>query len=766
MTPQSERAAACPSIPRAVRFAGIGSLTSRVVFLALALALPRVASGGPQVWTGTGPRAKSIQAIVRDPLDPSRLWSASFGAGVYRSLDGGATWTGYRSGLTNTFVRSLAVQPHHPDSIFCGTNDGVFLSRDGGMTWTKVLATSNSVRTLAIHPIKTGTIYAGTYGSGVWKSLNGGSTWNQINLGLVNTDVRDVALHPSRPETVYVATGTGGGVHRSFSGGLPWSQVPDTTATRGAAEQIQFDRLDPSRIYVAELDRGVIKSADGGNTWARVNNGLGNLRTRSLAVVDTLRYVGTDGAGVYVTSANDPLWHAVNNGLTNSVVDALLGSATSPNSILAGTDGGGIFSSSNRGASWTRLDGGLLATFGFSLAVDRVTHVVHAGLGFGDRVWRSSDFTTTWTRGNGPVSRNSEHGVAVDPVVANRIYLSSYGSGVYRSDDGGATWSNPDSLTATLANRFVRDLVVWPNQSGHLFVATGIGPFESVDAGAHWTSRVGNLPPSFSVRSLAFVPGAPPTLYAGSDTSGLYKSIDGGVTWSPVNVGLPSLFIRAVLVDSLNPAIVYAGTDSSVWKSVNGGVSWTPARNGLPAGDAVALAVDPVHPAALFCAIDGAGVFESVDGGAQWRAVFGQNGLPSLRMRSLAVDGAQRTLYAGTDGGIASVTGYALSNTAVDDSPGPEVALAAWPNPSSSRSIQISFSLLRAAAVRLAIYDVAGQRVRTLLDGPVASGQQRCAWNGTDARGHALAAGVYFVRLEGAGAARTSRITLLRDQNP
>src|SRR5690348_8816706 len=77
------------------------------------MAPPAIA--GNLVWTGTGPRAKSVKDIVRDPLNASRMWTASFGAGVYRSLDGGATWTPYRTGLVSTFVRCLAVQPRHPD---------------------------------------------------------------------------------------------------------------------------------------------------------------------------------------------------------------------------------------------------------------------------------------------------------------------------------------------------------------------------------------------------------------------------------------------------------------------------------------------------------------------------------------------------------------------------------------------------------------------------------------------------------------------------
>src|SRR5262245_3455570 len=219
---------------------------------------------GFQFWTGGGPHAKSIEAIAADPLNPSRMWAAAFGAGVYRSTDGGVTWVAFRSGLVNTFVRSLAVQPLHPDSIYCGTNDGVSLSVDGGAHWTPLLSTTVSVRAIAIHPVRTGVVYAATYGGGVYKSTNGGTSWSQVNLGLVNTNVRDIALDPVRPETLLAGTGTGGGIHRSVNGGLSWVQVADTTASLGAVEQIQFDLVNPARVYAAMIDRGVIKSSDRG----------------------------------------------------------------------------------------------------------------------------------------------------------------------------------------------------------------------------------------------------------------------------------------------------------------------------------------------------------------------------------------------------------------------------------------------------------------------------------------------------------------------
>ncbi len=737
-----------------------GSSAPALLALAL-LVLPVASRAGNQVWTGTAPRAKSIEAIARDPLNPNRMWAAAFGSGVLRTVDGGATWTSSRTGLLNTFVRCLAVQPHHPDSLYCGTNDGVFLSADGGTTWHGLLATTVSVRGIAIHPIRTGTIYAGTYGTGIYKSLNGGSTWSQINLGLVSTSVRDIALNPVRPDTLLAATSTGGGVHRSFNGGLTWAPVPDTAATNGAAEQVQWDPLDSQRAYVAELDRGMLKTSDGGNTWFHINRSLTSFRGRALAVVDTVRYFGTDGQGVFFTTISDTLWHPVNTGITSLVVDAL--SAKPGTSVCwAGTDGGGVFATSNRGATWSQLDGGLLNTFCFSLAVRPSTHRVYAGMGFGDRFWASSDQGTTWTRATTLVSHDSEHGVLADPLDGNRVYLSAYGSGVYRSDDDGATWARLDSLTLT--NKFVRDLVAWPGQSGHLFVGTGAGPFESTDGAVTWVSRQGNLPAAISVRSLALVPGAPPILFIGSDTTGVWRSNDGGTTWARKIAGLPvipALFIHALQVDATVATTVYAATDSGVYKSVNSGDTWSRARTGLPVGDVVAIAQDVSHPTALFCAVNGAGVFQSLNGGGSWSAVFSQNGLRNLRLRSLAVDGALLTLYAGSDNGVASASGYAISTTAVGPDFGSAAPLRTWPNPVRAGALSVELALARSGRVRATVLDVAGATVRTLADGVESAGPHAWSWDLRDAAGHRVAQGLYFLRVAGPAGVSTRRIAVL-----
>ena len=729
------------------------------------IALSSPAHAGLNTWSGTGPRAKSFETIARDPKNPARLWAAAFGAGVYRSLDGGATWTDNRTGLVNTFVRCLAVNPKHPDSLWAGTNDGAYLSSDGGVTWKLMLLTTKSVRAIAIHPIRTGTVYAATYGLGVYKTLNSGATWNTLNNGLVNTDVRDLTMQPDRPDTVWACTGTGGGLHESFNGGASWLHSSDSTVSVGAASALRYDLADPTfkTLYVAMADRGVAKSTDGGVSWGTVNRGLTSYRCTGLAVVGNARYVSTDNSGAFYTSASDTTWHNISAGVPSLSTNAVLASSYGPDTAWVCTDGSGLYRTSNHGATWAAIDGGTLQTFAFALKLDPISHTVYDGCGFGDQFWRSTNQGASWIRASYLFSHSSEKEIVIDPLTANRLYLTSFGSGIFRSDDGGATWLRPDTLSATLTNDFVRPLVAIPGQAGHLFTGSENGVFESTNAAGTFTPRSNGLPAALIVRCMTYVTGATNWLFAGTESLGVYRSSDLGVTWAADSAGMGKMQVHDLMTDATNHAIVYAATDSGVYKSVNSGANWVRSRTGLPAGLAVrAIAQDLAHPSLLFVGTFGGGVFKSTDGGAHWAAFVNQNGLSSLNVYSLAVDGALTTIYAGTDNGVQVLNGYSVSTAAVGSGAAPAaLALSAGPNPLRGAAATLHFALPQAGVARLEVYGIDGARVRDLGARMLAAGEHTLAWDARDDAGSAVAPGVYFVRLRAGAGSRIVRLAVL-----
>jgi hypothetical protein len=151
-----------------------------------------------------------------------------YGGGVFKSTDGGESWTAINTGLTSTSVNALAITPSTPVILYAGTSSGgrgsVFKSADGGASWTAVnTGLTDTVMALAIDPSEPTTLYAGTWSSGVFKSVNGGASWGAMNTGLASLTVRALAIDPSTPARVYA--GTEGGVYEYVASAGPC--VPD-----------------------------------------------------------------------------------------------------------------------------------------------------------------------------------------------------------------------------------------------------------------------------------------------------------------------------------------------------------------------------------------------------------------------------------------------------------------------------------------------------------------------------------------------------------
>ena len=165
----------------------------------------------------------NVWALAIDPVTPTTLYAGATrdtvyakapSGGVFKSTDGGKHWSPVNTGLTDTDVEALAIDPVTPTILYAGTSGGgVFKSTNGGKHWSPVntgLAYEYGVVALAIDPIVPTTLYAGTSGDGVFKSTDGGKNWSPLNTGLTNTNVEALAIDPVTPTILYA--GTSGGV--------------------------------------------------------------------------------------------------------------------------------------------------------------------------------------------------------------------------------------------------------------------------------------------------------------------------------------------------------------------------------------------------------------------------------------------------------------------------------------------------------------------------------------------------------------------------
>ncbi|MCX6096908.1 MAG: stalk domain-containing protein [Caldiserica bacterium] len=311
---------------------------------------------------------------------------------------------------------------------------GVLTARATEMgTWTRLALHEPNVNSLAISPFTPTTLFAGTVGSGVYRSTDSGTTWAAANTGLTTPWIVSIAINPAMPSTVYAGT-YGGGVFRTADAGTTW-----TAASMHLSDprviSIAINPLTPTTLYAGTVGGGVFRSIDSGTTWTAANTSLTTLDMRCLAIDPTspaTLYAGTDGGGIFRTANSGSTWVAVNMGLTNQTVYAIAINPTTTSVLYAGTDDG-VFRSTDGGGHWAAMNAGLTDQSAVSIAINaRIPTTLYAGI-YGGGVFSSTDSGTTWSAMNAGLTDKNVQCVAVDSRARTTAYVST-DTGVFRYD--------------------------------------------------------------------------------------------------------------------------------------------------------------------------------------------------------------------------------------------------------------------------------------------------------------------------------------------
>jgi photosystem II stability/assembly factor-like uncharacterized protein len=337
---------------------GVFLILGIFVFLILSAS---IASFADNQWIAIGPEEVRVKAIAINPKTPETFYIGTTGFGVFKSIDGGATWININTGLSGSQIMALVIDPQTPETLYAGIEGGVFKSVDGGSNWIPVNTglTSTHLRSLAIDPQAPETLYAGTYG-GVFKSVDGGATWIPINTGLRGISVQTVVIDPQAPETLYAGMdeSSSTGIFKSIDGGANWTAINTgipgvNTFAFTTIHAIAIDPVMPETLYAGIVGErsgpGVFKSVDGGAHWALsetgINTGLHNTFAYALAIdpraPETL-YAGTDG-GVFKSVDGATNWNPFRGGLPHTTVEVLAIDPQTPGILYAGIDGFGVF---------------------------------------------------------------------------------------------------------------------------------------------------------------------------------------------------------------------------------------------------------------------------------------------------------------------------------------------------------------------------------------------------------------------------------------
>ena len=241
------------------------------------------------------------RGVAFDPTDSRRVYAgAQVGSILFKSVDGGATWSRRRFGTPAVYVIAVAVDALSPNIVYAGTNnEGLFKSTDYGDTWAFVgLSGSGAIRFLTIDPTKSGRLFAST-SMAVFLSEDGGQTWTNV----LNMLAWTVTIDPVSPLKTYATTGTQG-VFRSSDGGHTWQPINSglTNLSMGHSAPVIIDPTNHQTLYVGS-DGGVFKSLDGGDHWFPFNLGLSDLSVSGLAMdpVNSSVLYASGPSGVFKT---------------------------------------------------------------------------------------------------------------------------------------------------------------------------------------------------------------------------------------------------------------------------------------------------------------------------------------------------------------------------------------------------------------------------------------------------------------------------------
>lgn len=621
-------------------------------------------------------------------------------------------------------VRALAIDPRNSDVIYLGAAlGGVWKTVNGGDSWTPLTddQPSLAVAAIALDPQNPDIIYAGTgeptpggdnyYGAGILKSTDAGQSWTRLGAGaFTGLGIARILIHPTNTNVIYVAasrTGIDGpmdppkGIFRSVDGGQSWENLVGCDQCFGASA-LEMDAANPNILYAGFWNFGTFKSTDGGATWSPLTNGLPN--PQQIRV----------GRVILTLSPSNP-----------NVIYASY-QVTIPDQY----DGAVVFKSTNGGQSWAEVPVGynfcggqcwysheakvhptnpdILLLGGTALyagqsAADLVIQRVVIGTQNGGQTW--ADLSPS---ANPQTTLHPDmHVIRYDPNDANTLWIGNDG-GVWKSVNGGQSWINRNTNLATLQ---FTGIAVDPKNpqiiqggmqdNNKAFTTNGgatvawqaadrgdggvafIDPFNSNiwygtrfnktfqrnDQGANFTGDWPFLLQGIDQqdRSLFYIPLAvdPSTqgvLYLGSFR--LYRTTNRGDTWSPVSGDLSKGqgYVSAIGVAPSDPQTIYVGTsDGNIQVTRNTGGSWSNVTKApLPNRFVSRVVVAPLDPQTVYAVFNGFNshtpstpghVFKSTDGGASWRNISGN--LPDVPALSLAVSRTRPGhLYLGTDTGV------------------------------------------------------------------------------------------------------------------
>lgn len=658
---------------------------------------------------GPGNIGGRINAVVAHPNNGDIIYAGCSRGGVFKTVNGGLNWQPIFDDQLFNSISCIVFEPNNANTVFVGTGDlnisqsfstgnGIYKSTNSGTTWTNIgLSDAQIISNIAINPNNTNIIYASAMGNpavpdanrGVYKTNNGGTTWEKVLFINDSTGVIDLVMNPENPNILYAATwkrirnmqtttttSTGVKIYKTSNGGTTWEPLvnglPDYASSRVG---LAISKQNPNKLFALYVSANenvdnIYKTIDGGTSWQPT------ISNSDSVLVKALGNFGWYFGKIYLNPANDDeiyllgvdLWRSYDSGNSWALASPewwsyevhadkhalhFVNTAT----LLLATDGG-LYKSENDGDTWEDIED-IPNTQFYRVAINcNNPNMYYGGAQDNGTICGNSDDVNNWTRkwgGDGFQARFKYN-------VANLNFYETQFGNIAMVDDSGNYLNIGDSgIDPNDRVNWDMPYIISSHNPDIMYTGTyrmykatfnGIPNWEPLSEDLTDGNIYGDR--FHNITTIDESPINANILYVGSSDGNVNSTIDGGNTWQNVSNGLPKRYITCIKASPFYENTVYAtvsgykgnGFEPHVFVSKNNGNIWKDISNNLPPTAANDIAImKGKQDSLLFVATDD-GVYASLNSGVNWERLG--TGLTYSSVFDIEIDTFKNRLVAGT----------------------------------------------------------------------------------------------------------------------
>ncbi|HET9703844.1 MAG TPA: hypothetical protein VFP85_07420 [Vicinamibacterales bacterium] len=679
---------------------------------------------------GPATMAGRIDDLAVLESNPAVFYVGSATGGLWKTVNNGTTWTVHFDDLDDVVsIGDVAINPNDANTVWVGSGEnnnrqsgswgnGVYKSTDGGGSWKHMgLSTSKHVARIIVDPVDHDVVYVAALGSlwgrggerGVYKTTDGGLTWNRVLHVDDDTGATELVMDPSNNKVIYAATyqrrratwgfnggGPGSAMWKSSDAGRTWTKLTNGVPA-GPLGRIGMDvyRTNPNILYARiehEKESGTYRSDDAGLTWRKMSSVNPRPMYFSQIRIDPNNDLRVYVLGVQLHISDDGGKTFIENGTMHSDHHAMWINPKNSNHILDGNDGG-VGISWDKGATWEGI---------YNMDLGQFYHVTY-DMDTPYNVCGGLQDNYTWC---GPSAVRSRRGIVnddwfqihggdgfeaqIDPTNSRIIYAESQDGNVSRVDrltnERKTIRPLPPRGEAPYRWNWNTPILMSPHDPSTIYVGAN-RVFKSTDRGQSWTAISGDLTEATDREGLSLMgqvakdftiakhdgvqsygnivqlvesPKTAGVLYAGTDDGKVHMTKDAGKTWTDITGKFPGVpknaYVSRLSASAHDVNVVYATFDNHraddygtyIYASVDGGNNFRSIGEGIPKGHAVtAMTEDPKNPGVLYSGSE-FGLFVSPDRGGRWTRI--KSNLPTVPIHEIVIHPRENDMIVATHG--------------------------------------------------------------------------------------------------------------------